>query len=36
MKKSIKKITQFVFTFVALLILVLGINGTEVSAAEPI
>ena len=34
MKKSIKKITQFVFTFVALLILVLGIKGTEVSAEE--
>ena len=33
MKKSKKKITQFVFTFVALLILVLGIKGTEVSAA---
>ena len=36
MKKSIKKITQFVFTFVALLILVLGIKGTEVSAEEVI
>lgn len=36
MKKSIKKITQFVFTFVALLIFVLGIKGTEVSAADPI
>lgn len=33
MKKSIKKITQFVLTFVALLILVLGRKGMEVSAA---
>lgn len=32
MEKSLKKITQFVFTFVASLILALGIKGMEVSA----